>query len=96
MGHIRLGRLPKTLRWQGVVGLLDTAPDDVPAVARATVEAADACLRGLARDPSLTHCFWLLTRIAAASREADFSAAVGSARPHSSNRFGPWIRRSGQ
>jgi hypothetical protein len=70
--------LPKTLRWQGVIALLDSAPDDVPAVARATVAAADTCLRGLARDPSLTHCFWLLTRITAASREPDFADAVAA------------------
>ena len=78
MGHIRLGRLPKTLRWQGVIALLDSAPDDVPALARATVTAADACLRGLARDPSLTHCFWLLSRITAASRGPDFAEAVAA------------------
>ncbi len=78
MGHIRLGRLPKTLRWQAVIGLLESTPDDVPAVARATVVAADTRLRELAHDPSLAHCFWLLTRLAAASREPDFAAAVGT------------------
>src|SRR3712207_1532215 len=85
MGHIRLGRLPKTLRWQGVVRLLDQSPDDVPAVARATVRAAEAHLRELSRDPSLVQCFWLLTRIAAAAREEDFAAAtaaLGLAPPH--------------
>ena len=33
MGHVRLGRLPKTIRWQGVVALIDEAPNDIPAVA---------------------------------------------------------------
>ena len=78
MGQIRLGRLPKTLRWQGVVRLLDQSPDDVPAVAHATVRAAESRLRELSRDPSLVQCFWLLTRIAAASREADFAAATAA------------------
>ena len=78
MGHIRLGRLPKSLRWQGVVALLEQAPDDVPAVARATVWAAEERLRELARDPSLGYCFWLLTRLAAASREEDFAAATAA------------------
>ena len=78
VGHIRLGRLPKTLRWQAVIGLLESVPDDVPAIARATVVAADTRLRELARDPSLVHCFWLLTRLAAASREPDFAAALGA------------------
>jgi hypothetical protein len=76
MGHIRLGRLPKTLRWQGVIALLDSTPDDVPAIARATVEAADTCLRALAHDPSLVHCFWVLTRLTTAAREVDFASAT--------------------
>ena len=80
MGHVRLGRLPRTLRWQGVVRLLDQSPDDVPAVAHATVAAAEARLRELARDPSLGYCFWLLTRLAAASRETDFAAATAALR----------------
>ncbi len=76
MGHTRIGRLPKTRRWQGVVGLLDQSADDVPAVASATAWAAEARLRQLSRDPSLIHCFWLLTRLASASREDDFAGAV--------------------
>ncbi len=76
MGHTRIGRLPKTRRWQGVVALLDQSPNDVPAVARTTAWAAEARLRQLGRDPSLVYCFWLLVRLAAASREDDFAGAV--------------------
>jgi hypothetical protein len=76
MGHIRLGRLPKTLPWQGIVGLLAQSPDDVPAVARATAVAAEARLRSLGRDPVLGYCFWLLTRLAVASRGRDFGGAL--------------------
>jgi hypothetical protein len=72
MGHIRVGRLPKTFRWRAVVGMLTAAPEDVPGVARASMVAAEERLRELARDPSLAHCFWLLTRIAWASRGPDF------------------------
>ena len=82
MGHVRLGRLPKTLHWQGVVGLLDQSPDDVAGVARATVTAAEGRLRELSRDPSLVYCFWVLARLAAAAREphfADATAALGIA-----------------
>ncbi|HSH81395.1 MAG TPA: hypothetical protein VLA19_22940 [Herpetosiphonaceae bacterium] len=57
MGHVRLGRLPQTLRWQGVVGLLEQSPDDISAVVHATVTAVEARLRELARDPSLVYCF---------------------------------------
>ncbi|MBA2454828.1 MAG: hypothetical protein H0V47_16795 [Chloroflexia bacterium] len=76
MGHTRLGRLPKTLGWQSVVALIDSSPADVPAVARAVVSASNARLQQLSNDPSLVHCFWLLTRLAAASREDDFAAAL--------------------
>ena len=76
MGHIRLGRLPKTLHWQGVVNLLDQTPDDVPALARASLFAAEGRLRQLSHDPSLTYCFWLLTRVSWASRTPDFFAAL--------------------
>ncbi len=76
MGHLRLGRLPRTMHWQGVVGLLDDSPDDIPAVARATVTAAEARMRELSRDPSLTYCFWILTRVMVASRESDFRSAL--------------------
>ncbi len=72
MGHIRLGRLPKTRRWREVVGLLETTPEDTAGVAAATVVAAEHRLRDLRNDPSLTYCFWLLTRIAWASRGTTF------------------------
>src|SRR5579863_7741550 len=77
MGHLRLGRLPKTRRWLAVIDLLDTAPFDTPHVARAIVEAADPRLSQLAHDPSLVYSFWMLTRIAWASRGTDFVAALG-------------------
>lgn len=73
MGHLRLGRLPKTRRWREVVELLYSSPDDTGAVARATALAAERRLRALASDPSLTYCFWLLTRIAWASRSPSFA-----------------------
>src|SRR5438046_2389559 len=76
MGHIRLGRLPRTLRWQGVLQLLDGTPSDVPAVARATVSAAGARLRAVANDPSVGYCFWLLTRVTLAARSEDFVRAL--------------------
>lgn len=73
MGHNRLGRLSKTRRWAQIVQLLDTAPEDTPGIAAAVVEAAEHRLRGLASDNSLTFCFWLLARIAWASRGQNFA-----------------------
>ena len=77
MGHIRLGRLPKTLRWQGVVRLLDEAPEDLDGIMRATLVAARRRLRELDRDPSLAYSFWLLVRVTWAARSPDFAAALG-------------------
>src|SRR3954465_12892640 len=78
MGHVRQGRLPRTRRWKQVIELLGlSSPDDVATVASATNHAADQRLRELSDDPSLGYCFWLLTRIAWASRDPDFRASVG-------------------
>src|SRR5437773_658295 len=76
MGHIRLGRLPKTLRWRQVLDLLGEASLDTPAIARATTFAAERRLQDLARDPTLTYAFWLLTRLTTAARHffGDFFA----------------------
>jgi hypothetical protein len=74
VGHQRLGRLPRTLRWRQVVQLLDRTPDETSAVAAATLQAADNRLRQLGGDPSLTYCFWLLTRISWAARGTSFAS----------------------
>ena len=62
MGHIRLGLLPRTLKWQQVVALLaEAAPVD--RIAAASADAAEAGLRRASDDPALAHSFWLLTQI---------------------------------
>jgi hypothetical protein len=76
MGHVHLGMLPRTIRWQRVVSLLESSPDDPAAVARATLFAAERRLKDLSNDPSLTLCYWLLVRVAAASREPEFQFAM--------------------
>lgn len=73
MGHLRLGRLPKHRRWAAVVRLIDEDPHNTAAVARAVAQAADERLKALANDPSLIYCFWVLTRVAWASRSPQFS-----------------------
>jgi hypothetical protein len=72
MGHLRLGRLPKTRRWNEVVDLLDNSPQDTSGIAAAVVIAADSRLKALAADQTLGYTFWLLTRISWASRQPDF------------------------
>lgn len=76
MGHYYFGRLPKTQKWLAVVALLEAPRLDPPAVAGATVKAAQDRLVALRGDPSLTYCFWLLVRLAEAARGPDFLADV--------------------
>ena len=73
MGHRRLGRLPRSRRWDEVVELLETSPEDVGGIAAATITAADARLNKFSHDPSLVYCFWLLTRVMSAAKGDDFA-----------------------
>ena len=73
MGHVRLGRLPVTQRWQQVMDLLTTTPDDLPGISAAVLYAAETRLRELASDPTLGYSFWLLNRIARASYSDEFT-----------------------
>lgn len=76
MGHIRLGRLPRTQTWNKVVGALAVEDPSVRIVASTTAWAADHRLARLRSDPSLTYCVWLLIRIASAARRPDFVDAL--------------------
>jgi hypothetical protein len=71
MGHTRLGRLPRTRKWQDVVGLLGAGADTAD-VAAATLDASKRGLEDAARDPALVHSFWLLTQLPLCARKADF------------------------
>lgn len=75
MGHIRLGRLPRTRRWQEVVALLGTdAPLDH--IAAATAQAAESALGTAHNDPALGYAYWLLTQIPIAARSTDFDGSL--------------------
>ena len=73
MGHLRLGRLPKTRAWGEVVDLLETNVDNIPEVGRATLKAAEAQLKRLSADPVISYCFWILTRVTWFARGDDFA-----------------------
>jgi hypothetical protein len=77
MGHIRLGRLPRTRKWREVVGLLgaDAATSEIAA---ATLDASKSGLERAARDPALIQSFWLLTQIPLCARKADFVQELGN------------------
>ena len=77
MGHQRLGLLPRTHSWDQVVAAIGGGPGGAPMLASLTARAADHRLAALRGDPSLAYCFWLLARVAAASRRPDFVEALG-------------------
>ena len=77
MGHIRLGRIPATKKWQQVVALLS---DNVSLaeIAAASAEAAEASLAHARKDPALLYSFWLLTQLPIAARSPDFEERLES------------------
>jgi hypothetical protein len=75
MGHQRLGRLPATRPWQGVVALI-TGGADAAKIAGAVGQAAEESLQRAGNDSALRQGFWLLTQLPLAAREADFGRAL--------------------
>lgn len=73
MGHIRLGRLPRSKRWADVVRLLAEGAD-VAALASATADAAEGEFSRNQDDPALQYAVWLLTQLPIAARSENFSA----------------------
>src|ERR1035437_7015751 len=71
MGHTRLGRLPRTRKWQEVIGLVGAGADTAD-IAAATLYASMRGLKDAARDPALLRSFWLLTQLPLCARKADF------------------------
>lgn len=78
MGHSRLGTLPDTSRWRKLVALL-AGGANVGAVADATMHAAETGLKLADGDEGMKHTFYLLSQVALASREENFSAALKDA-----------------
>jgi hypothetical protein len=71
MGHIRLGRLPRTRKWIEVLDLVGGGAGSAE-VAAATMDASDRGLAGAAKDAGLVYSVWLLTQIPLAARGDDF------------------------
>jgi hypothetical protein len=72
MGHIRLGTLPRTQKWDQVVGLI-AAGAELPQIAAASADAAENSLEAASRDEGFAHAFWLLTQIPRAARQPNFA-----------------------
>jgi uroporphyrinogen-III synthase len=72
VGHVRLGVLPRSRKWQQVVEQLRLGAD-VAAVAGLAADAAETSLKGASNDPAFLHAFWLLTQIPLAARGPAFA-----------------------
>jgi hypothetical protein len=72
MGHVRLGVLSKSRKWQQVVAELRLGAD-VGVVAASAADAAEASLQTASKDPAFLHSFWLLTQIPLAARGPAFA-----------------------
>jgi len=72
MGHIRLGRLPRTKKWREVIALIGEGTAPPNEVVEALARAAEARLRTLENDPALSYLYWLLTRVTWLARRETF------------------------
>jgi hypothetical protein len=72
MGHIRLGRLPRTVKWNQVVSLIDSGASTAD-IALVALDASRKGLQTASKDPTLVYSIWLLTQIPLAAKGQGFS-----------------------
>lgn len=77
MGHIRLGNLPRTRKWQQVVALIEGGAGTAQ-IANATITAAEQGFKLAAEDKGLVETIWLLTQLPLAAKSEDFGQALQS------------------
>lgn len=75
MGHVRLGSLPRTRKWDQVVGLIAGGAGTAQ-VANATISAAERALENGVKDKGLVETLWTLMQLPLAARAEDFQAAM--------------------
>jgi hypothetical protein len=75
MGHIRLGALPRSRKWQAVVQLL-AGDAGLAEVASASAEAAERWLDEASTNHTITFAFWLLTQLPQAATSDSFSESL--------------------
>lgn len=78
MGHIRLGRLPKTFKWKQVIQSLVDSSSSLPEIVKLTSLASEKVLTNSKYIDGLSHCYWLFTNIAQVSRQGDFVQNLNS------------------
>ena len=75
MGHIRLGSLPRTRRWQEVVALI-AGGAQAAQIANATIRAAERILSTAFHDVGLRDSLWLFLQLPLAARADDFRQSL--------------------
>src|SRR5713226_931301 len=76
MGHIRLGRLPKTRSWSHVFQALEGDSLTPKQLAGSIAVAAQKQFSTFERDEAVNYCFWVLVRIATAARGTNFAGEL--------------------
>ncbi len=76
MGHIRLGRLPKSKPWAKVLQVLEGDSFNASSLAAAIAATAQREFSAFQHDPGINYCFWVLVRIATAARTEDFAGEL--------------------
>ena len=72
MGHIRLGRLPKTYKWRNVFEAIKSDELNPEILAKAISQSARDEFDSLKGDHSLSFCFWVLASVVSAARTDSF------------------------
>ena len=77
MGHIRLGKLPKSRRWTQVIDLLRLG-GSADELAAATAFAAESELNSAKSDPVFAQAVWLLVQLPLAARSPNFEGGLAA------------------
>lgn len=75
MGHIRLGKLPKSRRWTQVIELLRVG-GTADELAAATAFAAESELNFAKSDPAFARAVWILVQLPLAARSPNFEESL--------------------
>jgi len=76
MGHSRInGQLPRSRKWQEVVGLIAIGAG-ADQIANAVIRAAEKGLTAVSHHRGLVEAFWCMTQLAAAARDSNFADSL--------------------
>ncbi len=76
MGHIRLGRIPKTYKWRTVFDAFENEDITAKELAQSISKSAQEEFLSLKGDNSLSFCYWVLVSIVSAARSDSFTESL--------------------